>query len=78
MSIPIKNPGKKHKPNGAQLNILYYLANKLKYALETEKRYLNANLSLNMLVKKLYTNREYFSRTTATNCTMLEVANKLD
>jgi AraC-like DNA-binding protein len=63
MSIPNENTGKKFKSNGAQLNIRYDLTDKLKYSLETEMRYLNANLTLSILAKELHANREYLSRT---------------
>lgn len=43
--------------------IHYELLNKLKYVLETEKRFLDPNLTISILAKELHTNREYLSRT---------------
>lgn len=45
------------------LNIHYELLDKLMVALEAEKCWLDANLTLNSLAKSLHSNREYLSRT---------------
>ncbi|MDO8951391.1 MAG: helix-turn-helix domain-containing protein [Draconibacterium sp.] len=63
MLITVENTIKKPSTQEPQKNINYDLLDKLKYALETEKRYLDANLTISLLAKELHTNREYLSRT---------------
>lgn len=63
MLISVENTKKKPSAQESTKNIHYDLLDKLKYALETEKRYLDANLTISSLAKELHTNREYLSRT---------------
>lgn len=63
MLISVENRAKKPNTQEPHRNIHYELLEKLKYALETEKRYLDARLTLSSLAKELHTNREYLSRT---------------
>jgi AraC-like DNA-binding protein len=63
MLISIKNIDTKPKIHESNKDIHYDLLDKLKYAMETEKRYLDANLTISMLAKELHSNREYLSRT---------------
>jgi len=63
MLISVENTKKLPKTQDSHKNIHYDLLDKLKNALETEKRYLDANLTITLLAKELHTNREYLSRT---------------
>jgi AraC-like DNA-binding protein len=54
---------KKAATNRSQNKIHCDLLDKLDHALETQKRYLDPNLTLGALAKELHTNREYLSRT---------------
>ena len=63
MLISVENTKKIPKTQYSPKNIHYDLLDKLKYALETERRYLDANLTISSLAKELHTNREYLSRT---------------
>jgi AraC-like DNA-binding protein len=62
MLISIENT-KKRPSVREQKSIHFELLDKLKHALETEKRYLDPNLTLSLMAKELHTNREYLSRT---------------
>lgn len=62
MLISIENTEKRPSTEEPK-NIHYELLEKLKHALETEKRYLDPSLTLTTLAKELHTNREYLSRT---------------
>jgi AraC-like DNA-binding protein len=62
MFISIENT-KKAATDRTQNKIHYDLLDKLDHVLETEKRYLDPNLTLGTLAKELHTNREYLSRT---------------
>jgi AraC-like DNA-binding protein len=63
MLITVENTKKKPNTQEPPKNIHYDLLDKLKHALETEKRYLDPNLTISALAKELHTNREYLSRT---------------
>jgi len=63
MLISVENTKKIPKTQDSPKNIHYDLLDKLKHALENEKRYLDANLTISILAKELHTNREYLSRT---------------
>jgi len=63
MLISVENTKKKPSAQESTKNIHYDLLDKLKYALETEKRYLDPNFTISILAKELHTNREYLSRT---------------
>jgi AraC-like DNA-binding protein len=62
MSISDENTKKKLNTQDPPKNIHYDLFDKLKNALETEKRFLDPNLTISALAKELHTNREYLSR----------------
>ncbi len=63
MLVSIENTSKKSLSDEFPQNIHYELRDKLIIALETEKCYLDVNLTLSSLSKELHTNREYLSRT---------------
>lgn len=63
MLISVENTTKKPNTQDLHKNIHYDLLDKLDHALETQKRYLDPNLTLGTLAKELNTNREYLSRT---------------
>ncbi|GAB1453447.1 hypothetical protein MASR2M47_35030 [Draconibacterium sp.] len=63
MLISTENTDKKPNTQDLHKNIHYDLLDKLNHTLETEKRYLDPNLTLGTLAKELHTNREYLSRT---------------
>jgi AraC-like DNA-binding protein len=63
MLISTKNKDKKPNTQDLHKNIHFDLLDKLDHALETQKRYLDPNLTLGILAKELHTNREYLSRT---------------
>ena len=63
MLISIENTIKKSTKKELDRDIHYDLLEKLKHALETEKRFLDPNLTISILAKEMHTNREYLSRT---------------
>lgn len=63
MLISVENKDKKPNTQDLHKNIHFDLLDKLDHALETQKRYLDPNLTLGILAKELHTNREYLSRT---------------
>ncbi len=61
--ISVENTNKKSQTDEFPQHIHYELRDKLKDALETEKCWLDVNLTISSLAKKLHSNREYLSRT---------------
>lgn len=63
MLVSIENNSKKTQTDEFPQNIHNELRDRLMIALETEKCYLDVNLTISSLAKRLHSNREYLSRT---------------